>query len=122
MTDLQQDKPLQAYMERLRDHLVANSNSSGRIIRRINKAKSNLYVRISPGGVVTVEYASGLGTYCYARLTSKGFTMLYGETTTTQNVRKRSSQAVVATVLKKKIREFYPDAINNTDATVRRVK
>ena len=122
MTELQQDKTLQAYMERLRDYLVANSNSSGRIIRRITKTKSDLYVRISPGGVVTVEYSNCLGNYYQARLTAKGFTMLYGDTTTTQNVRKQLLPAAVASVLKKKIREFYPDAINNTNATLRWAK
>ncbi len=120
MTDLKQDKALQAYVERLRDYLISNSNSVGRITRKVKKPKSDICVQVSgTGKVVQVTFTNCLGGFYYCRWNDKGFTSIYGDTTTAQNIRKQLLPSAIATVLKKKIREFFPNAINNTNATMR---
>lgn len=107
------DKALAAHLIRLRDWLFAQSNCQNHRMTRVLKTpKSVLTVNVTAAGSITATYQNHKGSCYRASVNTKGVIECWGVTRDNGiNGKPTNASAVeVSTVIRKKVRTFYPDA------------
>lgn len=116
------DAALTAYLTSLRYYIQGQSNShTGRVHREKLKGKSLLIVDTTPADSIRVEFVNHKGSTYTARLSVRGGLVVDGMI---RNGPEHAPFTVatpeeISTVIRKKIREFYPHSMGAGASTVR---